>query len=174
MLGVLTGCGETTKQAAVTSTPTRTAVPTATATPPPAGGRQAQERLAKILSDDALDRGRICRPSGDLPTPAIAASDCDYDGDSKGAYLLYKSRADMQKSFTKLRRGGKKISGTACSGASWRRGTNATRSKGRLAFVRLDGGTLLLWGDDSRRLLGVLRATSAPVREVCSIWKTRG
>src|SRR4051794_24352522 len=139
MLGVLTGCGETTKQAAVTSTPTRTAVPTATATPPPAGGRQAQERLAKILSDDALDRGRISRPSGDLPTPAIAASDCDYDGDSKGAYLLYKSRADMQKSFTKLRRGGKKISGTACSGASWRQPAAPPRALGPAGGVRPHG-----------------------------------
>ena len=65
-VGVLAGCGEQTKRVAATPTPTRTAVTTAAATPEPAGGQPARERLARILSEDALDRGRSRRTEGRL------------------------------------------------------------------------------------------------------------
>jgi hypothetical protein len=111
-VGVLAGCGEQTKRVAATPTPTRTTV----TTPEPAGGQQALERLARILSEEPLDRGRICSPAPDLPDPAIAAVDCDYDGDSQGRHLLFQSRADQKAFRARPRRSGKHIRGTACSG----------------------------------------------------------
>jgi hypothetical protein len=149
-------------------------VPTVTATLQPAGGQQARERLTRILSEDALDAGRICSLAGDLPSPAIAAVDCHYDGDSQGRYLLFESRADQKAFFARPRRGGEQIRGTACSGPYWRRGRNR-RTSGRLAFVRLTGGrNVLIWADDSRRLPGDIRASSPPAREMCTIRETGG
>jgi hypothetical protein len=171
---VLAGCGEQTKRVAATPTPTRATVTTATATPEPAGDQQAGERLARIRSEDALDRGRICSPAADLPDPAIAAVGCGYDGDSEGRYLLFESRADQEVLFPRPRRGGKQIRGPACSGPHWRRGRNR-RTEVRLALVRLTGGrNVLIWADDSQRLLGDIPAGSPPARETCTIWETRG
>src|SRR5690349_21022047 len=90
---VLAGCGEESKRVVATPTATRSPAPTATATPKPAGSQRAQERLTRFLSTEAQDRGRICTAAGELPGEAIAASDCDYDGDSEGAYLLFETRA---------------------------------------------------------------------------------
>ena len=174
---VLAGCGEEPKRVvstpAATATATRTPAPTATATPKPAGSQRAQERLTRFLSNEAQDRGRICSPAGELPGAAIAAADCDYDGDSVGMYLLYESRADLHRAFSGLRRGGKEIRGTKCSGPYWRRNPSKS-SEGRLSFVRLAKDKRLLWADDSRRVMGVISAESAPVREMCTIWETRG
>jgi hypothetical protein len=174
-LVVLAGCGGEPKR--VVSTPTATAThtpaPTATATPKPAGSQRAQERLTRFLSTEAQDRGRICSVAGELPGAAIAASDCDYDGDSEGSYLLFESRSDMRAAFNRLRRGGKTIHGQ-CEGPYWyRHSRGKDRVEGPLAFVRLDGEKLMVWGDDSRRVLGTIRAKNAPVKEMCSIWKTR-
>ena len=81
-------------------------------------------------------------------------------------------RADLHRAFNALRRGRKEIGGTDCSGPYWQR--TPKRSEGRLSFARNTQDKRLLWADDRHRVLGVITATSAPVREMCSIWKTRG
>ena len=111
--------------------------------------------------------------AGELPGTAIAAADCDYDGESHGTYRLYKTRADMRSAFARLARGARPIKGASCSGPYWSRGKNK-RTEGRLAFVRDGGKKVLLWADDSERVLGVLRAGTAASDEVCAIWETRG
>jgi hypothetical protein len=100
--------------------------------------------------------------------------DCDYDGDSQGRHLLFQSRADQRAFFARPLRGGKQIRGTACSGPYWRRGRNR-RTEGRLALVRLTGcRNVLIRADDSRRLLGDIRASSPPAREMRTLWETGG
>ena len=162
LAGVLlvAGCGgEATKPAAVrTATATPPPVPTATPTPPQAGDARAQERLLSWLQDETYARGRQCSPAGKLPGKAIAAMDCEYDGMSDGAYLLFKTRAGMRAYFDR-KRVGRPIDKTECSYRDWYR---AKRRQGRLAFVRVGAGKVVVWTDDSERIVGIIEAGRHP------------
>ena len=105
-----------------------------------------------------------------MPAPATAAVACDYDAGAEGGWLQFATHEDMLEHFNQVRGATVPIRGTECSIWRWARGT---RPEGRIWFGRDGRRTVLIWTNDSDRIVGTIRATGSRPDEVCAIWRVR-
>jgi hypothetical protein len=164
VLVAVVGCGDEPKAKPVA---TRTPVPTATAA---ASASPASVELLNLLRDQTQDRARLCEPAGEVPAPAVAAVNCDYDATAQGSWLQFESHEAMLEYFNDVRATSLPIRGSECSFRRWRRGT---RPEGRAFFGRDGRRKVLIWTNDSDRIVGEIRATGSRADEVCAIWRVR-
>ena len=144
----------------------KTPVPTATAAP---SASPASVELLTLLRDATQDRARLCEPAGE----GAGA------GDRRRVLRLRRGRRrrmaavrDARGHARALRPGApgaaRPIRGTECSIRRWARGT---RPEGRIWFGRDGRRTVLIWTNDSDRIVGTIRSTGSRPDEVCAIWR---
>jgi hypothetical protein len=170
----IAGCGgsDPPKRAAVTPTPTPSPSPAASpavVVEPASAKERAEGALRDFVLEHTQEGGRLCVPDDTPPRTSIAAENCDFRGSPQGSFVLFKTRKAMRAYYTLVRAAAAPIPGTECSGPTWYR--RKSHVEGKLHLGKLGARTVLIWSDDSERVVGTIRTKTASTKRICGLWR---
>ncbi|WAJ45860.1 serine/threonine protein kinase [Mycobacterium sp. Aquia_216] len=113
-----------------------------------------------------------------VPTGALAYLQCgpspDPSGPMLGKYLLFGDGNDLANSFTALVAGDTVGNcGDASSPTPWHQGSSTTKA-GSVACGTFQGHAEIIWTNDTKNMLGVIRSSGSDVPSLYQWWRNNG
>jgi hypothetical protein len=147
---------------------------TATADPNPGNGADINTLAGALSKGYGLNN---CTAQS-VPTGALAYLQCGPSPDPSGPmlakYLLFGAGTDLANSFQALI-GGDTLStcGDASSPTRWHQGSSTT-SAGSVACGTFQGHAEIIWTNEAKNVLGVIRASGSDVPSLYQWWRNNG